>query len=47
MKQIIFPSTILEFKWFIIDYSMKVNGLAPIIPERILSLQENWIFPSP
>ena len=32
MKQIILPSTKFEFKWFIIDGSMKVNGLAPLHP---------------
>ena len=28
MKQIILPSTILEFPWLVIDGSMEENGLA-------------------
>ena len=47
MKQIILSSAILEFKWFIVDASMKVNGLGPLLPKRKLSLQEIWNFPSP
>ena len=30
MKQIILPSTILEFTWFAIDGFMEENGLVPL-----------------
>ena len=30
MKQIILPSTILEFTWLVIDGSMEENGLAAL-----------------
>ena len=29
MKQIILPSTILEFAWLVIDYFLEENGLVP------------------
>ena len=34
MKQIIFPSTILEFTWLVIDGFMEENGLVPLSPQK-------------
>ena len=30
MKQLILPSTILEFRWLVIDGFIEENGLAPL-----------------
>ena len=37
MKQIILPSTILEFTWLVIDGFMEENGLAPSPKKEIRS----------
>ena len=34
MKQIILPSTVLEFTWLVIDGFMEENGLAPLSPKK-------------
>ena len=54
MKQIILPSTVLEFTWFAIDDSMEENGLAhlplqkrKLRPPNKKGSQEIWNFPSP
>ena len=36
MKQIMLPSTILEFTWLVTDGFMEENGLAPPLPKRKL-----------
>ena len=40
MKEIILPSTILEFKWFIIDWSIKVA--ADFCYENSRTIQEHF-----
>ena len=53
MKQIILPSTILEFTQLVIYGFMEENGLAPPLPKRKLGPpntegpQEIWNLPSP
>ena len=54
MKQIILPSSVLEFTWFVIDGSMEKNGLAhfplqksKLSPPSKKGPQEIWYFLSP
>ena len=44
MKQIILPSTILEFTWLVIESSMEENGLVPSPKEEISSPQYRTVF---
>ena len=52
MRQIILPSTILEFTWLVIDGFKEENGLALLLGEKLgppntEAPQKIWIFPAP
>ena len=51
MKQIILPSSVLEFTWLAIDGFMEENGLAPLSqrelgPSNTEGPEEIWNLPS-